>query len=306
MNIQKFCKCCGIEIKEDDVIFNNLLKRFMHLFKFNNIDDTINEQYLMLSLIFNDSYMILNIDDKLRCVSGSIGGELDFYGYPTRYLWSTGTHSGNNLLTDGVIGHSNSLWTPIAPTIKYYSDMLANFDTSLKIASINTRTVPLYGATSDAERKQVNDVFEQLEKGNVTHTFLQKKTLNDLMDNNSNIPIDFTGKSADKQYIPMLLQAYDNVLARVCRELGINITNVMKKAQVISAEVNGYENYTQIFLDDMIENITKTFNEVNERYGTNWSVELSQAFQDDNAINEPDNEPNNEPNNEPDNEPNNE
>ena len=97
MNIQKFCKCCGIEIKEDDVIFNNLLKRFMHLFKFNNLDDTINEQYLMLSLIFNDSYMILNINGKLRCVSGSIGGELDFYGYPTRYLWSTGTESGNNL-----------------------------------------------------------------------------------------------------------------------------------------------------------------------------------------------------------------
>ena len=304
MNIQKFCKCCGINIKENDVIFNNLIKRFMHIFKFKNLDETINERELMLSIIFNDSYMIIEYEGVLRNVYGGVAGELDFYVYPTRYLWSTGTHSGNNLITDGVVGHSNSLWTPIGPTIKYYSDMLANFDTSLKIASINTRTVPLYAATSDAERKQVNDVFEQLEQGNVTHTFLQKKTLNDLIDNN-NIPIDFTGNSADKQYIPMLLQAYDNVLARVCRELGINITNVMKKAQVISAEVNGYENYTQIFLDDMIENITKTFNEVNERFGTNWSVELSQAFQDDNP-NEPNNEPIKEPINEQNNEPNNE
>lgn len=284
MRIDKFCKLCGLpEFSDTDVIFNNLLKRFMHIFNFENVDDTINLRELMLSIIFNDSYMIIEKDGLLRNVYGGYSGQLDFYGYPTEYLWTTGTNSGTEKLDNGVVGHSNSLWTPIAPTLYYYSNILGNLDTSLKIASINTRIMPLYQATSDSERKQLDDVFNNIKKGEMSYTVLQKKTIEELVNGEGRIPIDLTGKSGDSNYIPMILQAYDNVLARVCREIGINITNVMKKAQVISPEVNGYENYTQIFLDDMLENITDAFERVNEKWNKNWKVTLSNAFMDDNA-----------------------
>ena len=284
MRIDKFCKLCGLpEFSDTDVIFNNLLKRFMHIFNFENVDDTINLRELMLSIIFNDSYMIIEKDGLLRNVYGGYSGQLDFYGYPTEYLWTTGTNSGTEKIDSGVVGHSNSLWTPIAPTLYYYSNILGNLDTSLKIASINTRIMPLYQATSDSERKQLDDVFNNIKKGEMSYTVLQKKTIEELVNGEGRIPIDLTGKSGDSNYIPMILQAYDNVLARVCREIGINITNVMKKAQVISPEVNGYENYTQIFLDDMLENITDAFERVNEKWNKNWKVTLSNAFMDDNA-----------------------
>ena len=284
MRIDKFCKLCGLpEFSDTDVIFNNLLKRFMHIFNFENVDDTINLRELMLSIIFNDSYMIIEKDGLLRNVYGGYSGQLDFYGYPTEYLWTTGTNSGTEKIDSGVVGHSNSLWTPIAPTLYYYSNILGNLDTSLKIASINTRIMPLYQATSDSERKQLDDVFNNIKKGEMSYTVLQKKTIEELVNGEGRIPIDLTGKSGDSNYIPMILQAYDNVLARVCREIGINITNVMKKAQVISPEVNGYENYTQIFLDDMLENITDAFERVNEKWERQWKVTLSNAFMDDNA-----------------------
>ena len=284
MRIDKFCKLCGLpEFSDTDVIFNNLLKRFMHIFNFENVDDTINLRELMLSIIFNDSYMIIEKDGLLRNVYGGYSGKLDFYGYPTEYLWTTDTNSGTEKLDSGVVGHSNSLWTPIAPTLYYYSNILGNLDTSLKIASINTRIMPLYQATSDSERKQLDDIFNNIKKGEMSYTVLQKKTIEELVNGEGRIPIDLTGKSGDSNYIPMILQAYDNVLARVCREIGINITNVMKKAQVISPEVNGYENYTQIFLDDMLENITDAFERVNEKWDRQWKVTLSNAFMDDNA-----------------------
>lgn len=285
MRIDKFCKLCGIEYDKNSseiVIFNNLLKRFMHIFKFKNIDDSINLRELMLSIIFNDSYMIIEKDGLLRNVYGGYSGTLDFYGYPTRYLWTTGTNSGDVSIEDGVVGHSNSLWTPIAPTLFYYSRLLANLDTSLKIASNNTRIVPVYPATTDSERKQIEDIFKGMESGEMNYSVLQKKTLEELTSGDGRLPIDLTGKSGDSNYIPMILQAYDNVLARVCREIGINITNVMKKAQVISPEVNGYENYTQIFLDDMISTIQETFTKVNEKWDRSWNVTLCNAFMDDN------------------------
>lgn len=291
MNITKFlensgfCEKCGInpiDLTENIVIFNNLLKRFMSILKFENLDETINPQVLMLSIIFNDSYMIIERDGVLRNVWGGLSGELDFYGYPTKYLWSTGVASGEESINDGVLGHSNSLWTPIAPTIYYYSKMLSHFDMSLRIASSNTRIVPLYKATTDAERKQIEQIFDNLEKGKTTHSYVQKQTLKEIVDDNGNLPLDLTGKSGDSTYIPMILQAYDNVLARVCRELGINITNVMKRAQVISAEVNGYENYTQIYLTDLLENVRSAFDKVNQKWNREWKVSLSDAFTDDN------------------------
>ena len=287
MNFQKFCEKCGIPTDKnpsDMVIFNNLLKRFMSIFRFENIDDTINIRELMLSIIFNDSFMILERDGVLRNVWGSYSGDLDFYGYPTRYLWSTGTASGNVLISDGVVGHSNSLWTPVAPTIYYYSNLLANLDKSLQIASNNTRIMPLYKATTDTERQQIDKVFEDIEKGNVTHSFLSKKTIDDIVNDGGNHAIDLTGKSGDSQYMPMILQAYDNVLARICRELGINITNVMKRAQVINAEVNGYENYTQIYLNDLLYNVKEAFDKVNKKWDRNWTVNISDAFKDDNPV----------------------
>lgn len=303
MNIERFMKLCthnAASISDQQlVIFNNLLKRFMALFNFENIDETINIRELMLSIIFNDSYMFIEHDGVLRNVYGGYAGDLDFYGYPTEYLWSTGVQSGCNKLSDGVVGHSNSLWTPIAPTIYYYSRMLSGLDTSLDIASKNTRIMPIYQAESDAERQQIDHIFSDLEKGNQTHSYIHKTTLADLDQGKETPVIDLTGKAGDSQYIPMILQAYDNVLARVCRELGINITNVMKRAQVISAEVNGYENYTQIFLDDMLSNISDTIEKVNARWDRDWKVSLSNAFKDDSpADNEPINEQINEPINE--------
>ena len=281
--INKFCEDCNYPVLPDEqmVIFNNLLKRFMHLFKFEDIDDSINIRELMLSIIFNDSYMIIEHNGVLRNVYGGYAGELDFYGYPTDYLWSTGANSGTTKLTDGEVGHSNSLWEPLAPTLLYYTKMLANLDKSLEIASYNTRITPLYKASTDAERQQIDEVFNKMIKGEKLYSVMHKTTIDDLMGDES-LPIDMTGKSGDSQYMPMILQAYDNVLARVCRELGINITNQMKRAQVISAEVNGYENYTQIFLDDMIEQIKDTFERVNARWNRNWKVSLSDAFKDDN------------------------
>lgn len=290
MNIEKFIKCCtknGTDIpKQQHVIFNNLLKRFMNLFEFENIDETINLRDLMLSIIFNDSYMILEIDGALHNVYGELAGDLDFYGYPTRYLWNTGNQSGDNAISDGVVGHSNSLWTPLAPTLIYYSKMLAGLDTSLDIASVNTRLTPVYRATTDTERQQIESVFNAIKNGEQKFVCMHKATLNDLAGENDNYAIDLTGASGNYTYIPMLLQAYDNILARVCRELGINITTQMKRAQVISAELNGYENYTQIFLDDMLKNIRETFDAVNARWGREWKVRLSKAFIDDNPVDE--------------------
>lgn len=288
MNIEKFMKCCDkgglVMSKQQLVIYSNLLKRFMNLFEFENIDETINLRDLMLSIIFNDSYMILEIDGVLRNVYGGLAGDLDFYGYPTRYIWSTGVRSGDNAITDGVVGHSNSLWAPLAPTILYYSKMLAGLDTSLDIASVNTRLTPVYPATTDAERQQIESVFDAIKNGQQKFVCMHKTTLKDIADENGNRPIDLTGASGDHTYIPMILQAYDNVLARVCRELGINITTQMKRAQVISAELNGYENYTQIFLDDMLKNIREAFDAVNARWGREWKVRLSEAFLDDNPV----------------------
>ena len=53
---------------------------------------------------------------------------------------------------------------------------------------------------------------------------------------------------------------------------------------MINAEVNGYENYTQIYLNDLLYNVRQAFNKVNEKWDRNWTVDISDAFKDDNPV----------------------
>ena len=291
MNITKFISSCNYKgkplsdfVDSENTIFCNILKRCLSIFKIENLPETLNERVLLLSFFINESYGILENKGVLRNVYGGYSGTLDFYGYPTEYLWSTGVESGNTKLSDMVVGHSNKLWFPIVFIIDYYSRLLANMDVSLRIASVNTRTVDIYRATTDVDQKRINKIFDDIECGKVNHAFLTDMSLDKLLKNDTGL-IPFTSKSGDSQYIPMLLQAYDSLFARMCREIGINISVPVKKAQVNSLEIYGYENYSQLCLSEMLDSFKEFFDNVNEKYGTDISVKLNQAFLDDSPEN---------------------
>lgn len=291
MNIIKFISTCcyngkplSEKVDSENIIFNNILKRCLSIFKIENLPETLNERVLLLSFFINESYGILEYNGVLRNVYGGYSGTLDFYGYPTEYLWTTGVESGNTKLSDMVVGHSNKLWFPIVFIIDYYSRLLANMDVSLKIASVNTRIVDIYRATTDVDQKRIDKIFKDIENGIVNHSYLTDMTLDKLLKDDKGL-IPFTTKSGDSQYIPMLLQAYDSLFARLCREIGINISVPVKKAQVNSLEIYGYENYSQLCLSEMLDSFTEFFDRVNEKYNTNISVKLSKAFMDDSPEN---------------------
>ena len=290
MNIQKFIQNCncplnGAPYKDmldpNNIVLINLLRRCLTMFHIENLPETINERVLMFSFWINESYGVLEYKGDLRNVWGGYAGKLDFYGYPTEYLWTTTTYSDTTSLKDMVVGHSNHLWFPFILILNYYAEMLSSFDTSLKIASVNTRACDLYKASTDAERERINNIFSDLEKGKINHAFLSEKDFGEMVNGDRGKVAPLGTQSANSQYIPMLLQGYDNVLARVCREIGINITNVMKRAQVINAEVNGYENYSQISLSDMQACMEEFCDNVNKKFGENWKPIINKAFMDD-------------------------
>ena len=84
------------------VTFTNLLKRAMHIFKFKNTPDTVDERLLKFIIAIRNDYVIAEIDGQLRVVYGGLSGDLDFYGFPTQYLWNTGTNGGTLNLSDCV------------------------------------------------------------------------------------------------------------------------------------------------------------------------------------------------------------
>ena len=273
------------------VTFTNLLKRAMHIFKFKNTPDGIDERLLKFIIAIRNDYVIADIDGQLRVVYGGLSGDLDFYGIPTQYLWNTGTNGGTLNLSDCVYATTNTAMIPNVLNLIYYTNMLSEIDKSLDIAIKNTRLCPIIKANSDSERIRYQKMMEKVIDGNY-YSEVFEKSLEDIANTGKvDKVVDLFNHTGDSNYIPMILQAYDNVFARYNRECGINVTNVMKRAQVINAEVNGYENYTQSYVDDMLECVLKMVQETNDKYGTNWEVELCEYYKDDNAtsgISEPD------------------
>lgn len=266
------------------IILNNLVKRMINVLEFDNVDETIDLRQLKLALLFNGSVCVFKNEGVLRNIYGGLSDKLDFYGYGTSYLGSSGGGQTFEVPLDKcVVGWANTLRTPLLPTVVYYANLLSSMDTSLDVAIVNTRLSSIINASSDTEAKALERALEKARKGEPS-LYINNNALKEYLQNGGSASIDLTGAKGDFQYIPMILQAYDNVLARVCREFGINISNVMKRAQVINAEVNGYENYTQIFLNDMLANAETFITQVNEKFNKNWRVRLNQAFMDDDDV----------------------
>lgn len=284
MNIFKFLEKmdCNPKLVNDNVMFLTLATRVCEMLDWKNLDDTISLPLLKMGFYLNGSVCVFEENGKLRNMTGGLSGELDFYGFGTEYIGTTFKEAYQRSVDDSVVGWLFDSHISLLPIILYYSEKLSNTDTALDVALDNSKLTAIIPASSDKEKQAIEYAIDKVRSGTPS-VYLNEDYIKKLIDSGQHdMAIDLTGCKGDHTYIPMILQAYDHLLARVCREIGINITDVMKRAQVINAEINGYENYTQIMLACIEKNAKDFVDRVNKKYDRNWEVSLNLAFKDDN------------------------
>lgn len=255
-------------------------------FKIKNCPDNIYSDEILKSLMYNGVSAMTN---KLHTSSG----DRNFVSYAIE----TGTSDYNDRYTHArvlsvngqsddliqhkeiAIGYNNILHTPEYDIVRF-ANILAEVDTSIKTAVMNTRISPLLKANNENEKKALETAINDIYSGKLNVT-----VLNDLFNNqtvnasgvDTNRTIYLTNpNNVDK--IQYLSKLHDDLIRRLCNLHGIQMNTTGKMAQLTTGELNEYSEFSGIYIRQQYDFLCEYIEESNQINNFNMSVEYGDSF----------------------------
>ena len=251
-------------------LFNKVCAKF----QFENLPQTINEDYLKLQLIVGGHCLIINYKDNLYVIESGQGTDLNYAYLPQI------TPFANPYLTDGyakinsdnadsvmiytsssdkylAYGGGGVLWEYIKKT----AWLLANTITSINTMLINTRLQQVFIAPTDTDVNSAETVLKKLFLG---EPYFIIKDMS-LLDNIKMIP---TNASQNRQLID-LIETYQYIYSMFYHSIGINSNFNMKRERMNEAEILTNDDSLRLNFANIVENVEKGVEEVNKLFNTN-------------------------------------
>lgn len=256
----------------------------INMFDYDNIHEDLQQYFEDFEkiLIMDGIVAIGKLNGKFVFVRGGLGGgELNEYGYPTRFIGATG----NGIAVDWKIGvdcvviFNNKKHTPDFGVLKT-ADILTDIDISIDDNIYYSRFYPIPLARDEREKNQISDIFANLRKGGKKTTVLNKKT--DVADivNGTNQDISVLNitdvENADK--IQYLSRIREDVKRWFLNNNGHDLQGSSKMAQQSVDEINGANSVSMIYPLEKLEMRIKGIDEFNALFGQNMTVSFSPAW----------------------------
>lgn len=209
----------------------------------------------------------------------SLGSGLDErFGTPEKVIYYTnGGKSGQVDIKDTPVCLNNSKFYPTYLTIDRYAAMLTETDKSIDCLTKFSRLIPIPIAETDTQKSEVEHAIDDIIEGKpkvVKSAQLKGMQKVDLLDPDQ------------IKNMECLSRLHDEILKRICSELGISITTKDKGAQLSIEELDSFGQYDALSLYIPLALRRAFADAVNKKYGTNGSVELNPVFDNlENGVN---------------------
>lgn len=279
----------GVTDVEDNFrfYFKQLTNIAASLFKWENLPSTVDERFLMENLILGGRVCWTQFDSKIYALNGNVGGEPNVYYQPQFFIIANpivgskevrirnkdGSDSIDGL--DGILmgltdvdhfietNKNGGLYGLIYQT----AGLLADNISSINCAQINSRAVVGYVADSEALANSAEDILLDVYAGKPYKVMSQ-----DIMEKIQAMPLAASGQS---QTIITLIEARRSIYQDFFNTIGIGYQGNSKRERVNTAEVGLMRGCLDISLSNMIKNLKADLEKVNELFGTDIKVEVS-------------------------------
>ena len=273
-----------------DILMNYLAP----MFKYEELPDSIPEEFIERFHILNGDIAVWKLDDpnafryKDELIVSCCGyaNKPDAYGIGEHVIATTLSGYVKNDLEEGkdcVVIHNNSIYTSDMSIICYFTDMLTEMFTSLKTNIIYSRLKPIFKVSDDKEAAAVKEAFTKIKDDSepiqITSNNVLAEALAEAGAGNAETikVLDITDvKNADKlQYI---VKCIDDAFRWFFAMIGQAIQGNGKLAQQSVEEVQGTTSMSFILPNDRLKMRRKGWEKVNALFGTNVSVDFSDAW----------------------------
>lgn len=251
----------------------------LDIFKYKNLPTQLPEREIESNLILTGHCFIFPYQGSLITAVTTIY-DFDKYYNPTKATYANaviGSKSDINI-NDYAIIYNNSLKdnvlnipadASLLTFIQRYARMLADIESTLNIYSVNMRLTSVPVATNDNAKSSLKKFFDFLKLGK--HDIVVDTPIIESFRN-----VEISNRSTTDT-LTDLLMARDKILEMFYRDIGVRFRN-NKRGNMTEEEVESDTQVLLISLDDMLAERRRGVEMVNDKYGTNITVDINDRF----------------------------
>lgn len=254
-----------------------MLARILPQIKVNGLPDTIPEKDLKIQLLTAGYTFITDkADGNLRCFTGGLGGKLSYVYEPTLITVANPALDFSESLDiekDGVLIECDSLRMGVIPNMSKYSYLLTEAEITLYTALINARMQFLLTA-EEGEQKDAADIFIQKILSGDLSTVVDKSWGGD-----ETIKAQPLSNSGNGQMFTQIIELFTYLEGRCFQDMGFTAPSNAKRESLNDDECSLSDEVTFSYVSAMLESWRRGFDEVNKRYDTSITVELTGVYE---------------------------
>lgn len=254
---------------------NQNIRFLISMFNYNKLPTTLNKQFLELYLITTGKCIVGKINDELYCTPASLCGEIGAYNLGTEAfgVCPIGEIRGT-IGKDVVVGFNNCL---MYPSLEVYntSKMLTELDTSIMNNIHYSRMHPIPVVRDTKTKVSVDKIMEDLDDGN-TKSILSENVCDELDSGIKSIDVINLTDVKESDKIQYLFHSKDDATRQFYNHYGMSAQGTSKMAQQSINELEGGVSFVDPL--DMLEQRKEMVAEINRIFGTEISVDFSDAW----------------------------
>ena len=260
-------------------IFKYLLSRTQMMFKYTNLPETIDPVILERMLQVNGVACITDKDGELYCFSGNVGGELDIYYRPTKFIVSNPHFPPDGFTKEciingdkehtGVLLYNDTEWQGLTALIAKYACLMVENILTVRVADIMLRKMDIIIAGTDKAKKSAEVFLKKLENGD-----LAAMSDSAFMESIRTLPVS----NYNGSYLIQFIELQQYLKGSFYNELGLRANYNMKREAIGEGESTLDADSVLPLCENMLSCRRKTIALVNQLYGTNITVDYNSAW----------------------------
>lgn len=283
-----FGSCNGDSILKDkeylvESYIRYMLNRTLRIFEYKNLPETIPHRELEL-LLQTARFCVFLKDEKnnkFYVMWGGLGGVPNVYYQPTtaivtnpylRYSKSIELKDYVNKEGKAVIMWNDSLHIGLLPMFDKYASLIAECDISMRTNAVLTRLPGYFKASNDTDKSSIETMIEKIERGELSVI----STDEDLLSGEKSLSERFNENQGHA--IKDLIELRQYLIGSWYNDLGLNANYNMKRESLNESEVDINEDALLPLIDDMLESRKIAVKQINEMFGLNIEVDLSNSW----------------------------
>ena len=265
--------------KAVDSYIRYMLARTQAMFTYEGLPDTIPAKALEYLLQTQGYCFVTEHEGKLYALHGGLGGEPDVYGEPTQItIANTALKLSKtyDIETDGVLVENDALKIGLLPILEKYGALLAENTLTIRSVDVILRMVCLISAGDDKTHTSAEKFIRDIENGKLSAVgespFFEGVKIHSVANT--------------QNYLIQFIELEQYLKASCFNEIGLNANYNMKRENIGSNEAAMNDDFLLPLVDNMIKCREAAIAKINEKYGTNITIDYASAWRVTHAENQ--------------------